>query len=382
MPPINDTAPDYDPHDLSVVAAEFSKAVAEEQLARHGELDGAEGDAAGGEPATEPQAETQAQPKPEKKPVAKPEDTKPEATEGADPNAEKRAQLEAMAKELGLKLEGGRVTSVERAKFREERREILRRVEQERQELARQRAEIEQAGQALRQASQALEAGDFDSFAKALGRQDWNELNKEVLAAYNDPNFKRLRELEKRERERQEAEQRRQQEAEARQRAEQREREMLAYKAELSKQMSSSENRVVQALADDPRFVEAVFRVQKHHWDPVARQTVTPEEALELMVGDKNLLTDLRDLYSRLRNAFGDEGEPSSPGAQNSESVPRAPKARSQSPATERAAKPRTSIPQRQASEAAPPEDISPDDPRWLNYWAKRMERSSRDEAD
>src|SRR5690606_2712963 len=109
---------------------------------------------------------------------------------GDDGRAAKLAQLQGLAQELGLSIEGNTVTPIERAKFRERRRQTLDSLKQKENELAERERALSSSLEALRAANTALESGDFDALARALGRSNWNELNSDAIRHFQDPNFR------------------------------------------------------------------------------------------------------------------------------------------------------------------------------------------------
>ncbi len=222
---------------------------------------------------------------------------------------DKRAQLLAIAAELGMEVNDAEVTVAERVAFREAQKKHAARLETQEQDVLRRlqeakggfATEIEQA-KALRA---AYDAGDYDGLAKLLGPKDWNALQEEMIAKISDPNYKRLRQLEQKEQERErEAEQRRiageraafqQKQLEARQIVE----------ARLSAQMKNSADPLVAALHDDPQFIAAVIEVQRQNWD--GSSTVSPEKAIKIAAKGFTgpLHQHMQNLYQKLQKAFG-----------------------------------------------------------------------------
>lgn len=217
-------------------------------------------------------------------------------------------QLKQLAEKLGMTLEDGRVTVAERHQFREQRR--LAKLEQD-QERARWQSEMENA---RRQFQSELEFAqgvgefkktkDFEKLAKTMGYENWNKLQEEVIAHATDPNYRRIRELEEREEARVREAERQAQEARVHAERQQQLEAQRGYQQQLSRQMAESKDPLVKAMADDPSFVAAVFRVQQEHWDGV--QTVTPEQAANMAArgAAKPLRAELRALYDRLAPIF------------------------------------------------------------------------------
>lgn len=289
--------------------------------------------------------------------------------------AEERTQFEALARKLGMVVDGNRVTVAERATFRQQRQQKLTEVQQI-EAAARQRAQQIEAeaqakvGPAMR-AQAAWDAGDYDGFAKALGKKDWNELNREAIGRFADPNYKRVRELETW-KEQQEASARQAQQVQAAQQQEaQRQQAIAGYKAELSAGMKESTDRVVRAFHDDPQFLDAVYAVQNEHFDGVA--TITPEEAAHARPrgGGKTLAEEMHALYLKLDSVFRADAAASEheSAAQATESDRAAPKPVRQSA--------KTSIPQRKATEAAAPGGKYRDEKHFLEHWTARMQQGT-----
>lgn len=319
-----------------------------------------------------------------------------EATEQAEPAqvdlastddpVAKLERLKGLAKELGFTVDEARVSTAERYQLRKERREQTNKIAQLEQQ-AQARAEkilsetSVKASVAL-QAQRAIEAGDYDAFAKALGRADWNALNTEVIARFADPNYKRMRELESWKTQQEEQAQRARAEAEARAKQDEESRVVTSYKADLSAQMAQSADPLIAAFADDPSFVQAIFDVQKNEYD--GYNTVTPEEAIRLRPneGGSPLLDHMRQLYSRLEKAFRagqivhETTQVVAPQAAPPKPEPAAAQAAAGSnrdaSVPVRQSKPTTSIPQRKATEAAAPAKFK-DDRSFMKYAEQRM---------
>lgn len=310
----------------------------------------------------------------EKRPEGKPGDVA--APEGAPSSI---AELQELAKKHGFVVEDAKVLPRERHAFREERREARARLERERAEWQQQReaevARIRSEGSAVIKAAQAYQAKDWDAFAQALGAKDWNELNGEVIGTFADPNFKKLQELErwKRQNEEQQAKAREEQQRVA---MEQQQAQAEAeYRQGLAQQMAASEDPFVRAMHDDPRFVHAIFQIQKAHFD--GQETISVEEAVKLKPrnGGSALLEDMRQLYSRLRRsgAFSDldDDNDDRPVAKQAETGTRD----AQRPAKKSA----TTLSQRDAQEASSTVDLS-DDRAFKRYALEKMEQAAREE--
>ena len=292
------------------------------------------------------------------------------------------AQLQELAKKHGFVIEDQKVLPRERHAFREERRQARQKLELERAEWQRQRdaevAQIRTQGAAVIKAAQAYQAKDWDAFAQALGAKDWNDLNGEVIGTFADPNYKKLQELERWKRDNEEraraAEEERkrvaiqQQEAQA----------QAEYKTALAAQMAESDDPFIAAMADDPNFVHAVFKIQEAHFD--GHETISFEEAVRLKPrnGGSALLEQMRTLYSKLKRsgAFEDQdADGDRPAAKQVETGTRD----AEKPAKQKA---KTSISQKDASEASRPVNFSDD--REFMEWGRQLlqEAADKDERE
>src|SRR5690606_5408004 len=151
------------------------------------------------------EAATETPAKPAKKPEAAPE----EAAEPADPKEAKTEQLKALAQELGMTVEDGKVSAGDFVELRKQRRLHKEKLERDRNEFQQQIkadreafereksewsskiAEVEKREKAF------FEARSFDERAQALGFKDWDSMIEDSVSEFSDPNYKKLRELEK-----------------------------------------------------------------------------------------------------------------------------------------------------------------------------------------
>lgn len=260
----------------------------------------------GGEPEPET-ASGEPKPKPAKKAKSSEVQVSPDA---------KEAEFKAWAEKQGLIFENGRVTTAERAKFREERRthsEALKSAE------ANALAKIDEARKTFeselteaRSIKEAKASGDANALAKAIGFEDWNKAQEHFLSHQADPNYKKLLELEEWKKT---TEAQREQEAKQRAEQEQRQAQLQAqqqYRQQLSGQMKGSKDPLIAAMAEDPLFVGAIFNIQSAHYD--GSSTVTPEQAIKLaQQGGRSLFDEMRQLYERLGKAFGVASAPETP---------------------------------------------------------------------
>lgn len=200
----------------------------------------------------------------------------------------------------------------ERAEFREYKRQQQAALDKRMAELDKREKDFAGThGERLTKAEsilKAIEAGDPEGFAQAVGTKDFNEFQESFIKRLADPNYKELRELQKwREDQQKQAEQQKkeQETQEAnRQRAELRGK----WLGDLTEKGKTSKDRVAQAMADDPMFLNVVFEIQKAHWDDSAKSTVSLEEAIDRgLPGHKTTLREeLKALYDRLGKAFGE----------------------------------------------------------------------------
>lgn len=90
----------------------------------------------------------------------------------------------------------------ERIEFRKEKRAWREKVDAEVKRLNEHYAAKEAELAAFVAAKKAADVGDFDGYAKALGFDDWNAANRRYAEEASSPGYKRLRELEERDRRR------------------------------------------------------------------------------------------------------------------------------------------------------------------------------------
>jgi hypothetical protein len=292
--------------------------------------------------ATPVKAEKKAEPKkPAAAAVAKPEPVVEEAEEAeAEPEApaDPKEAIRALAKEHGLQVllgddelpreefeklvkkqgyaidRAGRVTWQERNKFREQKAEESQRLEQRAAELqANLDARIEKlTGENSRatKLEKAIESGDFDGIASAIGRKNWEALQKEAVDQLSDPHYRQLMELQKREDERE------RQAEEAKRQAQQRQEQEKELRAEqegktwLRDYMASSKNPLVAAMHDDPFFINTIFHHQKESWD--GENLASPEEIVRRTPAIRQ---HLEQMYKRLAPLFTSASAPAKPAA-------------------------------------------------------------------
>ena len=188
-----------------------------------------------------------------------------------------------------------------------------------------------------------MDSGDYEGLAKEAGHEDWDKFQSHVLGVVSDPNYKRVRAMERELEERKAKEKKDAEELTVRQQREQEEKtareehqkwvaSVKAHKDGLSAKMAQSPDKLVRTMAKDRPFIEAVYAVQKEHWDPQTQSTLTPEQAIKraLRGAPKSLSEELQELRARLNEAFADDApavaapEPAKPKAPKTGVVPAA----------------------------------------------------------
>ena len=207
-----------------------------------------------------------------------------------------------------------KVSVSERVKFREQMREAKRKIEAERAsiraELESERDKFTSERKTLEAFREAAQSGDWDGLAKALGKAGWEELNKEVFASFQDPSYRRVRELERWKAEQEnislEIEKKRSTEAQAAAA----EREYANYLQHLSSEMSSSDNELTRELARDQEFLSAVFQHQWDERDPATGTTISVADAVDSVLNSMRsnpLLKARRKIFNLLLADTEDE---------------------------------------------------------------------------
>lgn len=236
-------------------------------------------------------------------------DAAPAAAANAAPAVDKLEQLKALAAELEMDFDGAKVAIRERVEFREAKDRLRKQIEQQEAEVLRRLDEAKtQFSTKLTKADQiekAYEAGDYDGLAKLLGPNDWNALQEEMIAKISDPNYKRLRELERKDQEREAENQRVQQmhQNQANHRA--RSEALATHTANLQAQMKASTDPLVREMHDDPLFVNSVIAIQQQNWD--GKSTVSPEKAIRMAADGfaAPVAQHMKGLYDKLHRVFG-----------------------------------------------------------------------------
>ncbi len=103
---------------------------------------------------------------------------------------------------------------------------------------------------------------------------------------------------------------------------------MASYMDNLTATCQKSANPLVQAMADDPLFLQAVFAIQRDHWDPETESTLTVEQAIKKAAkgARTDLESELRGLHERLSKGFAAPSIPAKVAALNGNGKKPAPK--------------------------------------------------------
>ena len=168
-----------------------------------------------------------------------------------------------------------------------------------------------------------MDSGDYEGLAKEAGHEDWDKFQSHVLGVVSDPNYKRVRAMERELEERKAKEKKDAEELTVKQQREQEQRAaqehhqkqlaaVKAHKDSLSAGMEKSTDKLVRIMAKDRPFIEAVFAVQREHYDPQTQSTLTPEQAVRkaLRGQAKSLSEELQELRARLNEAFAEDAPP------------------------------------------------------------------------
>ena len=256
------------------------------------------------------------------------DNAKAEPAESDDENAEpseaaqdrKRARLEALAKELGYKLDGETVGVDERVKFREERRKSREALRAERDAWDAERAkadeEFKAKGEKQRQLEAAIEAVDVEAIARLTGFDSWAQLNQHFLRQKASPEAKQLDALKRQMAERDAAEKRAAQERGQREAQARQERERRQYFEEVQADLEDSEDESVRALGKVEGFKEVILMQEQQEFDPNLKQTITRAEAI------KRAKAEAFKQYQALHAVFG-KGEPAASDAAPAGASPR-----------------------------------------------------------
>ncbi len=267
--------------------------------------DEAGGDAGEGSQEATPAADT-AQAASKEKPKAEPK-SEPAAT---GQTSEKRAQFDALAKELGFSVDGNAVTVNERVKWRDEKRKERAKLDADRAAIEKYRNEADQTltGKYGRAATalECFDKGDFDGLASALAGEkvSWKDLQGKAMQRLLSPEHRRIRELEEREAERERQAQEHQRMAEEQHARAERAQAEQQYRANLATEMGASQNQSIKALSRQPMFVQAIMDIQGEAYRR-GDSVPTPEQALSMHYGGAPLIDNARGLWQSLCEAFG-----------------------------------------------------------------------------
>jgi hypothetical protein len=351
--------------------------------------DGAKPEPKAAKPAAKVTAFEQA---PEAEPAEEAEEDEAETEKDPKPAATTELSKDdflALAKKHGFELDrAGRVTTAERHKFREEKRQETAVIERRAQEVEQRTkgyqaqlqeymAEIDAKQTRSSAFDKAVEAGDFDGAAAAMGRKDWQSLQQEMLDRVSDPTYKQMVELqnwkEQQEKQEQERQQqwKRQQEEQREQQAQQEQRQVeTTYKGQLSQMMAASKDPIVAAMHDDPVFIESIFQYQRKHFDPETATAPSPEALIRRDEG--GVRTAIEKLYTRLGKALGAPSTP--PAREAAEESPEATKTAALS-----APAPKAPPKQPSAKGSVGPSvaaKIDPNSPEWFAKWDEQFRRN------
>lgn len=239
----------------------------------------------------------------------------------ADATAAELEQLKALAAKHGYEFDEKNLTTAEKARFRKHadgRQRQIEQLEREAQErVEKATKEFEDRFKFADEVSEFKSTRDYQKLAKSLGFENWDKLQEEVIAQNTDPNYRRLRELEQYRAEQERREQERAQREETQRQESARIEAQQRYMTKLSSDMQTSKDPLVQAMADDPSFVNAIFQIQREHYNPADDSTVTPERAALMAVrgAAKPVKAELEALYKRLHKVFGAQQEKPVPAA-------------------------------------------------------------------
>ncbi len=314
------------------------------------------------------------------KPTAAKEEPKAETKEAEEPEAEEKSEpteaerlatFKAEAEKLGYIIDpSGRVANRERAKFRAEKQQERASIQEER---ARMRSEfdgelrnIENQKAVVTRFYRAVEAGDFDEIAAAIGLKDWQTLQAEAVSQASDPAYKQLRELkrDKEAREQREAQQRAEYE---RQHAARQESEGLrAYHAELQKGMAESPEPMLKALHWDPILVSHITNEQRKEWKTHGVALSAEQVVRQNRGGVRDYM---KRMYESLHTVFGSGTAPAAEDPAAKE-TPKAAAAAPSKPATP-AKKPPVQVPNSGAVTPSSTKKVDPTSDEWFAQQAE-----------
>lgn len=225
------------------------------------------------------------------------------------------AQLKKLAEKHGFVLNDKGITKRDIAAFTDKKRRLNQKYVKERTEMIQDYnsrvAQVEQIRAPFEAFNKALQENDLDELAKIAGFEGWNELQADRLKTMNDPNYQRMRALEKERNEEKAARERERQENERRAAMAEQQRALNEYHMTLSRKAAASKDPLAKAMHDDPLFIKTIVSLQKDLIDPLTRKTVSIEQALDYeLPNGKTLRTNLEERYKRLHGVFGAKGMP------------------------------------------------------------------------
>lgn len=154
----------------------------------------------------------------------------------------------------------------------------------------------------------AIETGDPESFAQAVGTKDFNEFQESFIKRLADPNYKEVLELKKwrEDREKREADEKKQ--AEEREASGKQAEAQRKHFESLKEVSSKSTDKLAAAMHDDHMFLNTIFAVQKAHYTATDQKVLSVEEALDKPIpgGQSTLRAELKKLYDRLAPVFAE----------------------------------------------------------------------------
>jgi hypothetical protein len=245
------------------------------------------------------------------------EDSEEESEEAPEKVAADKelATLKKLAEKHGFVLNDKGITKRDVAAFTDKKRRLNQKFVKERTELINDYnarvAQVDQVRAPFEAFNKALQENDLDELAKIAGFEGWNELQADRLKTMNDPNYQRMRALEKERNEEKAAREREKQEHERRLQQQEQQRALQEYHINLSRKAAASEDPLAKAMHDDPLFIKTIVSLQKDLIDPLTRKTVSIEQALDYeLPNGKTLRTNLEERYKRLHGVFGAKGMP------------------------------------------------------------------------
>jgi len=295
------------------------------------------------------------------------------------------AKLKKLAEKHGFKIEGKSITVQERAAFRAQKRKLRAQLEQQTRELQTEAKKIQEdlGGKEAKVTAflTAVESGDYDSLAKVVGHDSWEELQATILNQQADPNYRKLRELEKKAQEREQQDAERQEQEQKQKQEQKRQQAVQDYRASLVAEMKGHSDRVIKTMADDPHFVGAVIEIQRQHWDPVDQATISVEEALHWQhpKTGQSLVDVLKERKKRLSAALDeDESEDEDEETETESDKDDDEKAKPKSAKSGKKKAPRTSVisSNKKGAASAPKKWKPKDHVALMKHWRTKLDNS------